>query len=465
MKHKASFKITLWWVVALLLLGVSMLFFGPKASRESLMENRMMAGFPKFSLGSVFSGEFMSGFESWLSDNFFGREELVTFSEDAMGVFSRRTTEDLLTMDIGESMEGEFESREDEDDGGDSGDKAQVAAPAQPRAAGGTTMVVGTFSGQVSVGSAVNTRSESYEPLREYNFWMLKTDGTKQLVYHYKPASIEKCMEGLNAIRATLPEDGTVHFVIVPVAQSANWWLRNPKTFSGWESNAEEYMEVLADDGVYIYNGPELLAPGLSKGEYLYYRTDHHWTPRGAYVVASAMLRRQGLPVTRYRDYSYKTNKGFLGSLYTENPTAAMRAMADEVEIPNSLAPVHSYVIRQLTKSKEIEYMANYSNYIAYLQGTQTPWRRIVTGFTTGRNCLVMCDSFGNCFAPFLTPYYDEVHMVDLRKGNFTSEAAGASVGDYMREYGIDDVYVILSTASGLNYNYTQEYLLRYLGN
>ena len=110
-------------------------------------------------------------------------------------------------------------------------------------------MVVGTFSGQVSVGSAVNTRSESYEPLREYNFWMLKTDGTKQLVYHYKPASIEKCMEGLNAIRATLPEDGTVHFVIVPVAQSANWWLRNPKTFSGWESNAEEYMEVLADDG------------------------------------------------------------------------------------------------------------------------------------------------------------------------------------------------------------------------
>ena len=111
MKHKASFKITLWWVVALLLLGVSMLFFGPKASRESLMENRMMAGFPKFSLGSVFSGEFMSGFESWLSDNFFGREELVTFSEDAMGVFSRRTTEDLLTMDIGDSMEGEFEMK------------------------------------------------------------------------------------------------------------------------------------------------------------------------------------------------------------------------------------------------------------------------------------------------------------------------------------------------------------------
>ena len=459
MKHKASFKITLWWVVALLLVGASMLFFGSKAARESLMENRMLSGFPSFSLKTVFSGEFMSGFESWLSDNFFGREELVTFSEDAMGVFSRRTTEDLLTMDIGDSMEGEFENREDEEE--DDG----FVAPAQPRVSGSVTMTVGAYSDQVSVGSSVNTRDESYQPLGEYNFWMLKTDGSKELVYRYKPASIEKCMEGLNAIRAKLPEDGTVHFVIVPVAQSANWWLRNTGTFKGWLSNAEEYMEVLADDGVYIYNGPELLAPGLSKGEYLYYRTDHHWTPRGAYTVASAMLKRQGLPVTRYRDYTYKTNKGFLGSLYTENPTAAMRNMADEVEIPNSLAPVHSYVIRQLTKSKEIEYMANYNNYISFLQGTQTPWRRIVTGFSTGRNCLVMCDSFGNCFAPFLTPYYDEVHMVDLRKGNFTSEAAGASVGEYMREYGIDDVYVILSTASGLNYNYTQQYFLRYLGN
>ena len=107
--------------------------------------------------------------------------------------------------------------------------------------------------------------------------------------------------------------------------------------------------------------------------------------------------------------------------------------------------------------------MADNSNYLAYLQGTQTPWRRIVGGAVTGRNALVLADSFGNCFAPFLLPYYDEVHMADLRKGNFSWEDAGYSVGEYMDYYGIDDVYVVLSTASGLNYNFTQKYLLQYL--
>ena len=462
MKHKFAFKVTLWWLIALLLLGASLLLFGEKTERQSLMENRMLAGFPRLSLKTVFNGEFMSGFESYLSDSFFGREELVTLSEDAMGVFSRQSPEDLLTMDIGGAIEGEFEGRDEPEDAPQAQPEAVENAPA-PAQSAPVERVYATYSDLVSVGSAVNTRDPNYTPLSEYNFWMLKTDGTKQLVYTYTPKSIRVLMEGLNAIRAELPDDGSVHFALVPVAQSANYWIRNTGTFRGWQSNAEEYMAALAGDGVYIYNGPNILADGLSKGEYLYYRTDHHWTPRGAYAVAREMLRRQGLPVTSYRDYQYKVNKGYLGSIYTENPSAALKAMADDIEIPSSLAPVHSFVVRQLNRQKELAYMADYNNYLAYLQGTQTPWRRIVTGFSTGRKALLISDSFGNCFAPFLVPYYDEVHMVDLRKGNFTQEAAGYSVGEYMDYYGIDDVYVVLSTASGLNYNYTQQYLLQYL--
>ena len=461
MKHKFSFKLTLWWVLAALLLGAALLLFGEKRQRPSLMENRMLAGFPSLSWRGVLSGDFMTGFEDYLSDSFFGREALVTLSEDALGLFSTQTAEDALTMDIGGDIESEFDRRADEQP------QPTAAAPARPTALPAATAAPpaadAPLSDQVSVGSAVNRRDETYQPLAEYNFWMLRTDGTRQLVYSYTPESIETLMAGLNAFRAALPADGTVHFALVPVAQSANWWTRNTSTFQGWLSNAEDYMAALADDGVYIYNGPEILAEGLSQGEYLYYRTDHHWTPRGAYRVARKMLERQGLPVTRYDDYQYKVNRGFLGSIYTEKPSAALRSMADDIEIPSSLAPVHSYVIRQLTQSREISYMADNSNYLAYLQGTQTPWRRIVGGAVTGRNALVLADSFGNCFAPFLLPYYDEVHMADLRKGNFSWEDAGYSVGEYMDYYGIDDVYVVLSTASGLNYNFTQKYLLQYL--
>ena len=89
-----------------------------------------------------------------------------------------------------------------------------------------------------------------------------------------------------------------------------------------------------------------------------------------------------------------ESSMSFLGSIYTENPSAALRNMADDIEIPSALAPVHSYVLHDLTASREISYMADYSNYLAYLQGTQTPWRRIVSGASTGRKALVIADSY-----------------------------------------------------------------------
>ncbi|MBQ8954744.1 MAG: hypothetical protein IJ048_11575, partial [Clostridia bacterium] len=100
MKHKFSFKLTLWWAIAALFLGAALLLFGEKQERQSLMENRMLAGFPSLSWRSVLSGGFMTGFEDYLSDNFFGRQQLVTLSEDALGLFSTQTAEDVLTMDI-----------------------------------------------------------------------------------------------------------------------------------------------------------------------------------------------------------------------------------------------------------------------------------------------------------------------------------------------------------------------------
>ena len=465
MKHKFSFKVTLWWVLALLFLGAALLVFGEKQPRESLMENRMLAGFPRLTLRGVVTGEFMTDFESYLSDSFFSRGELVALSEDALGLFSRQDAEDLITMDIGGAIEGEFDARDEETTESDAPEAAPVAPTPVPQATPAPARrEYAAASDRVSLGSAVNERDPAYQPLSGYNFWMLKTDGTRQLVYDYTPKSIETLMDGLNAFRAALPEDGGVHFALIPVAQSANWWTRNTDKFSGWLSNAEEYMAALAADGVYIYNAPELLSEGLANGEYLYYRTDHHWTPRGAYKVVSAMLARQGLPVTSFNDYQYTVNAGYLGSIYTENPSAALKAMADDIEVPSSLAPVHSYVVKNLTGSREIAYMReDWHNYLAYLQGTQTPWRRIVGGASTGRRALVVADSFGNCFAPYLLPYYDEVHMVDLRKGNFTVAEAGGTVGDFIDYYGIDDVYVVLSTASGLNYNFTQKYLLQYL--
>ena len=104
-----------------------------------------------------------------------------------------------------------------------------------------------------------------------------------------------------------------------------------------------------------------------------------------------------------------------------------------------------------------------YAGYLAFMNSTRQPWRRVVTGTNTGRKALVICDSFGNALAPYLLPYYDEVHMCDFRYDSYDVGAVGGTIGDQLRYYGIDDVYIITSTANGLRKENSIVYLRRFL--
>ena len=77
MRHRISFCLTYICIVLFGVLGVLLLVLGEKDPRESKSENRMLAGFPTFSLESVGDGSFMSGLESYLSDGLPSRERIV----------------------------------------------------------------------------------------------------------------------------------------------------------------------------------------------------------------------------------------------------------------------------------------------------------------------------------------------------------------------------------------------------
>ena len=103
------------------------------------------------------------------------------------------------------------------------------------------------------------------------------------------------------------------------------------------------------------------------------------------------------------------------------------------------------------------------STYTAYMNNSRRPWRRVITGANTGRRALVICDSFGNAFAPYLLPYYDEVHMTDFRNDYYNKREAGGSIGELMEYHQIDDVYIVTSTANGLRKDNSIVYLRKYL--
>ena len=45
------------------------------------------------------------------------------------------------------------------------------------------------------------------------------------------------------------------------------------------------------------------------KGEYMYFRTDHHWTGLGAYYAYKAFAQKAGFTPYKYEDYEKGKNR------------------------------------------------------------------------------------------------------------------------------------------------------------
>lgn len=445
MSNKFSFVITLWWILLLGFLGGMIICFAPKEERMSEEENRNLAGMPEFSFEMVKDASFMTGVEDYLSDGFFERLKLVETSSKIKAIVNIKSEEEMLNVD----MEQEVNKFVEE------------AAP--------ESIDINMPKGENENNGAVETEADNlpqtYETEgEEYTFWLDFTDGSKRIVYTYPQENLDISIEALNAYRNALPADGELHFFQIPYGYLANLLIYDTRNnYAGWGCDAENYMRSKAEPGVYIHNGPEILEPYLMEGEMAYYTTDYHWSALGAYYGFAGIREDMGLPYAKYEDYDYTIYDCYVGHGKSDNPANA--AKTDRLEVMHTLFPVEaSYQIVNLNEQTDVPYMYyNLKSYLAYLSGTIGPWRRIITGADTGRNCLIITDSFGNAFTPYLFPYYDEVHILDLRPSYYSRSTAGYSVREYIEYYGVDDVYVMLSTSSSMNSGYMLNYLLKYL--
>ena len=452
MKHKFSFTVTLWWLILCLVAGLFLMLLSDKRGRMSESENRMLAGFPKLSAQTLLSGDFTRGMEDFLTDEFIGREDVIDATERLMGAFSVLSGDERMAAEAAD-MEARLDA-----EGGFTQQSDAPEAPAERTYETNASPSMGTSEefddeeeSQVTLppGDIPISADHSY-------LWLEQADGGKDVIYTYDNDKIKTYSDTLKLMQTYLPEDGVICFTQVPLSQIGNRWVNQPHSFSGWGSSVELVLEKYLEDTdrIYVFSTFDILAPYMTGNTPMFYHTDHHWSAEGAYLVLAEMLKRQNLPVIPYDEYSYKAIRGHKND----------KGQVDTFNALYPLLPGHSYVVTQRTNEKEIDLM-NYGvrSYLCFMNGTQLPWRRIVTGADTGRKALVICDSFGNALTPYLLPYYDEVHMCDFRYDSYDVNAVGGTIGEQLQYYGIDDVYIITSTANGLRKDNSIIYLRKFL--
>lgn len=186
--------------------------------------------------------------------------------------------------------------------------------------------------------------------------------------------------------------------------------------------------------------------------EYLFFRTDHHWTQKGAYYAYTAFCDAAGFTPPPLQSYESGTYERFVGSMY--NYTAGYpqsKALQDEPDILQYYLPpvktnVAYYPDARLQNGRKIPLIDTGLNpeienkYLCYISG-DTPIC-VIESEAEGGTCLVLKESYGNAFIPFLAQHYSKIIAIDPREFSGAGEPT-IDLKAFAQAQGVDDVLVL----------------------
>ncbi|OME94681.1 MULTISPECIES: DHHW family protein [Paenibacillus] len=152
--------------------------------------------------------------------------------------------------------------------------------------------------------------------------------------------------------------------------------------------------------------------------QHVFYKTDHHWTTKGAYIAYLELCRQMGLTPQKEAEFNIQqVTDEFYGSLYSKSGFRHIQPDRLQLYLPKDQ---EKYTVTYVDEEKTtdslyaMEQLQRKDKYAVFLNGNHARIR-IKTANPSGRKLLVVKDSYANSLIPFLLKHYSEIHVVDLR--------------------------------------------------
>lgn len=240
-------------------------------------------------------------------------------------------------------------------------------------------------------------------------------------LYNYVKSSANKYTSVINNIAGKLKGKAEVYDIVVPT--SIGITLPDNKVKKVNSSNQDQAIKAMYRKLSKNVTGVSLYDTLMQhRTEYIYFRTDHHWTQRGAYYAYQSFCQAKGISAHELSEYPSKGFGNYLGSFYLDtNKSKELRT--DKVR---AYFPVNNKQI-QMTYTDEHggKYHSSvicdgtgYSTslkYCAFIAG-DNPYSVIRNKkIKDGSSCVVVKESYGNAFIPFLADHYHKIYVIDYR--------------------------------------------------
>ncbi|PKM73894.1 MAG: hypothetical protein CVU91_02275 [Firmicutes bacterium HGW-Firmicutes-16] len=180
--------------------------------------------------------------------------------------------------------------------------------------------------------------------------------------------------------------------------------------------------------------------------EYIFYRTDHHWTSLGAYYGYETLMNEMGYIPTPLSNFSPQTvSDEYYGTVYSKSGISWVKPDTMEIIAPQDASTeVMNYLAAEPVEGTMYDYafLEKKDKYSMFMGGN-TPLLKITTKNTDAPKLLILRDSYMDSLLPFLQANFSEIDVMDLRY--YKTQLMESSVADYVKENGIDEVLVCYS--------------------
>lgn len=472
----------------------------PLRPRYSDAEKRELKQFPAFSLQGLFAGSYFRDISSWYQDSYPGKEEWMLLASKTKAFYglqgeqiygaAEQVKEDIPT---GEGALAEtFALKKDTEDGqngaaekkeSDGEDRGTEEARDKSEGKGQTEAGKGTEEKQEEAEAKQGSDAKqdttkgkeengNFETDAEGNLQIKKADKAENVageqigslylngdsayeLFYFSEKAVRAHASLLNTVQAMFPKL-KLSAMIVPNSFGV---ILDPKVqeklASSGMDQAIAYSYSLMDKRVNTVNVFDALS--AHKKEYIYFRTDHHWTQLGAYYGYQEYCKSMGYSTKPLSDYQKLDFPEFYGTFYFfMNRPESLKGHPDQVT-----AYQGSMNSMQYTDSKgnlqegklinDASQMLPGNKYNCFMLGDHGYVEIHNEGAPRKKSILVLKDSYGNAFVPLLAQDYRDVYVVDYRhyQGNASS---------LIQEKGIEEI-LFLNNIMGIGESLSQKML------
>lgn len=388
-------------------------------------EKRKLKTKPKMTISGLLDGTYFNDYRAYYADTFPNREALMNSNTTLNGFYyfgglgSDDSASLVIDLNLNAAQHGEaLKTTEDPDATGETTVETEpVNKPTEPLASA------------EQLGSVVLIGNSAFD------------------VPHADNDQIVKYAQAVTAIADLLGSD--VKTFSMPVPNSAEFYTH--KEYHTGKTSQKAMFELCKSNlGANVTFVDAYSVIEKHTNEYIYFRTDHHWTHLGAYYAYTALCESAGFTPVNRDDFATGQWENFVGSLYTyvanypqgkvlkDNPDTVhyWKPSANiTTTCYNSTKLTNGYAMGTICRvGEDVE-----NKYLTFMGGDHPI--AVVQTDTEGPCILVIKESYGNALISWLTNHYSKIILIDPRQ--YYDKNSDIDLAAFAAEQGVDQCLVI----------------------